>query len=150
MMRKKSSVIYLPRDLTESEAFRKLGGTSFKVLVIFYRKRVMLQVPKLNAKKGKEWICTNDGKITFYYSEAEKKYKISRKTFSRVIDELVSLGFIDIARAGIGYAKVPTLYIISDRWRKFGTQEFEKVERKKRISCNRVNEWRRKKEFSKC
>lgn len=137
--------VRIPKAMIKSKALRELSGRAIYVLLIFYYKRVMKLVPKLNAKKGKEYICINNGNITFYYSEAQKKYRISRKTFSRIIDELVEFGFIDIARAGIGYGRIPTLYSISERWRKFGTQEFEKAKRTKQVLFRGVNSARKKK-----
>lgn len=144
--KKTSEVVYIPRGMLRSKAFIKLSGKSLKIFLIFLSRRDMRKIPKGKGKGNKEWVCINNGEITLYYSEAEKKYGISRKTFSRIIDELVTLGFIDVARQGIGVAKVPTLYSISDRWRKFGTTEFEVKKRNKKIAYNGTKVWRKNKE----
>lgn len=127
----KSNNIYIERNLIKSQAFLQLTGISAKVLLFFIEKK---QVSPIGRGKKKSWVIVNNGKIVFTYDQAEKKYNISRKTFSRVISELVEYGFIDIARPGIGYARIETLYAMSDRWRKFGTNEFVAVERHTRIS----------------
>lgn len=87
---------------------------------------------KIPQGKRKEWVITNNGKITFYYSEAEEKYSISRGAFNRAIKQLVEYGFIDIARPSIGWARIPTLYTISDRWKKYGTEQFVEINKKPR------------------
>lgn len=83
-------------------------------------------------RREKEWIIANNGEIQFSYLEAEKKYGIKAGRFTRAIDELMRVGFIDIAKTGFGLQKDVTSYAISNRWEKFGTDEFIVVRRPKR------------------
>jgi len=113
--------IYLVPDLIDSKAFRKLNGTALKVLIYFYRKRQLVRV----GRKGKEiWTVKNNGEIVFPYTEAEKKYGLTKRRFRDALDNLIELGFIDIAHHGGGMMGDCTLYAISGRWRKYGTGQF--------------------------
>ena len=82
-------------------------------------------------KRGsyKDMVITNNGDIVFTYSEAKELGIKSSQTFHRVKKELIEeKGFIDIADAGNWYDKKPTKYSISERWRKYGTDEYRKEE----------------------
>ena len=91
-------------------------------------------------KPGKrtDKIITNNGEITFSYSEAEK-LGFPRPTFRRGIDKMVNVGLIDITHQGQGgiiseSGKIggeASLYAISERWIDFGTDRFEEKNRKK-------------------
>lgn len=80
----------------------------------------------------KEWHLTNNGEIQFTYLEAKEKWGILGSRFTRAIDDLIRVGLIDIAKTGCGLHKDVTLYAISDRWKKFGTDEFVEMKRPKR------------------
>lgn len=82
--------------------------------------------------REKEWRITNNGEIQFTYLEAEKKWGISVGKFTRAIDDLLRVGLIDITKTGLGLHKDESLYAISDRWEKFGTDKFVVMERPKR------------------
>ncbi len=109
------SYIFMSDSITESRAFYKLRGASVSVLISFL---------------AKEQSGNTD--LIFSYTEAKKKYGISKSRFARAIDGLVCYGFIDIVEYGDAMAKAPTIYALSDRYLKFGTNDFIKVERKKR------------------
>ena len=86
---------------------------------------------KIKRKRGgsKETIITNNGEIIFTYAEAKELGIRSSRTFNRVIRELVEdKGFIDLAEYGSWYGKQPNKFSISYRWRKYGTDEYEKIE----------------------
>ena len=122
----KSKVIVLDQNLVKSEAWLSLGRTAIIVYLIF---RTKCQIGKLQGKPGKgRRVILNNGKIMFTYTEAKKKYKISRKRFGCALRKLVAKGFIDIAATGMGVYKVATWYAISERWRDYDTPEFKKVE----------------------
>ena len=123
--------VVIDREIFFSTPYLTLGRRSIQVLMIFLCKRKM---SKIKIGKRQEWQITNNGKIVFTYREAEQKYEISRGAFSRAINELVKFGFIEITRPGIGYAKIETHYAISDRWKKYGTDEFKTEIRKPRIN----------------
>ena len=56
---------------------------------------------------------------------------MARSTFRSCLDQLVEVGFIDIAHAGGGLMKDCSKYGISDRWKDYGKEEFKKKSRQK-------------------
>ena len=126
---KRNTPVVVERQLIYSPAFLKLTGKAPQVLFLFLSKRQFARIPK-GAKKV--WEIINNEQIVFTYEEAKSKYGISYRTFSRAIEQLVSHGFIDIARPGIGVGGFPTLYAISERWRQYGTENFDAGKRVKR------------------
>jgi hypothetical protein len=80
---------------------------------------------------GKGFQIINNGEIIFTYDEAINKFGIPRSIFSRTIDQLVNLGFIDISHHGGGLLKDCSKYAISERWRDYGKEEFINKPRKK-------------------
>ncbi len=89
-------------------------------------------------RSGKErWDIINNGEIEFTYIEAKEKYGISYGAFRNAIDELREKGFIDIAATGMGVHKVKTLYSISDRWKLYGTPEYEPPKPRPKKPINR-------------
>jgi hypothetical protein len=126
--RNKSSC-WLTPDLIESEAFLNLSGKAAMLCVIRFHQKAFKK--KIKRKRGgsKEQIITNNGEIIFTYAEAKELGIRSSRTFNRVIRELVEdKGFIDIAEYGSWYGKQPNKFSISYRWRKYGTDEYEKIE----------------------
>ena len=116
-----SKVTFVEKEVLRSKAFKDLPGTAIQVLMWFYLKRKLKNI----GRRGKEkWIITNNGEIVFSYAEAEKKYGLTRARFSRALNALIALGFIDIAHHGGGMMGDCTLYAISERWRKYGTDQF--------------------------
>lgn len=120
--------IYITKAMLFSDAYRSLSKTAMFVYQIFLAKRLMTAV-KRNRKKV--WICTNNGEIVFPYSEAENKYKISRKLFRDAIDELQLKGFIDITHQGKGGRPSKngdgdmSTYWIDNRWEEYGTDDLK-------------------------
>jgi hypothetical protein len=130
----KGENIWIERRLIQSKVFLSLTPTAIKVLLIFFTKRQCERV----GRKGKEqWTIINNGEITFTYKEAENKYGISESAFGCAIDKLISKGFIDIAASGMGVHKVTTLYSISDRWRLYGTPDYEQPKPRPKKPINR-------------
>lgn len=77
----------------------------------------------------KNLVITNNGEIVFTYSEAKELGIKSSQTYYKVIRELVGdKGFIDIAEQGNWYEKKPTKFAISERWKRYGTDEYDSVE----------------------
>ena len=66
-----------------------------------------------------------NGIFDLTYSEAER-LGFARRTFSRVIEELLSKGFIDIVTVGgkRGCGMSNSKYKLSERWRDFGKRVF--------------------------
>ena len=115
---------FIEKSLIKSNASRKLSGDAWRVLMIFMTKRQLKPVPG----RSRDYICTNNGEIVFPYKEA-KQHGYSDKQFSRAIDRLIELGFIDIAEYG-GQAKGNfNKYSLSDRWKRYGKPDF--IEKKR-------------------
>lgn len=129
-MRTKSTVVVVNRKLLESTAYHDLDGKAAKTLMWFLAKR---QFARIKGSDRQAWMQTNNGEILFTYKEASEKHGYSPQVFSRLLGELVSKGFIDIATPGIGVAKAATKYALSRRWQTYGTDEFNVVKRVKRI-----------------
>ena len=70
----------------------------------------------------------NEKHIIFTYLEARKI--MSEKAFIKSRNKLIERGFIDVIKRG-GLEKQPTIYGLSDRWKKFGTKDFIRVDIKK-------------------
>jgi hypothetical protein len=89
----------------------------------FFMKRVIQYV---SVKRGKRrYNIVNNGRIEYTYSEARKRRGFTRPRFHAALKELVEKGLIDVTHHGGGYNGEKSLYAISDRWRKYGTPEFE-------------------------
>ena len=130
-MTTESTVVVVNRKLLESRAFNDLDGKASKVLFWFLAKRRFIWD---RSSKRQRWVQTNNGEIVFTYEEAAEKHGYSPQVFSRLLGDLVSKGFIDIAKPGIGVGRVATKYSISRRWQEYGTDEFKVVKRVKRAS----------------
>ncbi len=125
----KCNGVYLEGEFLSSRAFRELNLSDLKTYLIFRAK--CRYVGKSEARKTGAKIGTikNNGMIEFSYAEAEN-YGIPQTTFSRSITKLIDLGIIDVKIPG-GINRT-TKYEISDRWRKYGTDDFKKKRRQKR------------------
>ncbi len=120
-----SDIIVIERALLKSKAFRSLSGSA-KIVYFDFRMKCRI---KGGGKKKR--VILNNGEIEYCYSEAEKK-GLTRSTFMRAIDELVSKGLIDIAHSGSGGKKGDkSKYGISERWRRFRTSDFVTATRPK-------------------
>ena len=118
--------MFVPRRMHRSPAFRKLTASSILVLFEFLYRRQMVELGRRD-----RWVTKNNGEIVLTYAETTKRFGIARSTFRNSIDQLVKLGFIDIAHHGGGMMKDSSKYGISERWREYGKEEFIKKSRKK-------------------
>lgn len=66
--------------------------------------------------------------IIFKYQEAIKI--MSKDTFLKCRNKLIERGLIDIVKRG-GFYNQPAIYGLSDRWKKFGTKDFIKIDPQK-------------------
>jgi hypothetical protein len=123
---KSSDRMFIPRRMHRSPAFRKLTASSILVLFEFMYRRQMVKVGRRDG-----WLIKNNGEIVLTYGEITTRFGIARSTFRNSIDQLVKLGFIDIAHHGGGMMKDCSKYGISKRWRDYGKEEFIKKSRKK-------------------
>ncbi len=127
--------VFLEEEFIRSPAFEALWKKSpaaVRVLLEFYRRR---QIVKQKNRRGRhcEKQIVNNGNIELPYSYAIKHLRISQATYSRCLDVLVHLGFLDIAEESCGLMRQPTKWYISERWKKYGQADFQEVKRPKRI-----------------
>jgi len=122
--KRSSTGVFFEKKLLTSKAYRSLRKpTSYFVLGIFMTKRRMIEV----GRGGKEqWVIENNGEIEFTYEKAQREYGISYSAFGDAIDELREKGFLDIVESGGGVHKAKNLYSLSERWRLYGTPQYEK------------------------
>ncbi len=125
---RQSAGIYVSRGLLQSRAFLSLRGKAPQVLLLFFTKRRVQRLRRPDAR-GNRFEVVNNGEIVFTYREARRRYGIGKSAFTRAIDALVRRGFISVTHAGGGLKGDCSKYAISDRWRKWGTAEFERAER---------------------
>ena len=121
-----SDGMFIPKRMHRCRAFRELTASSILVLLEFLSRRQMVKVGRRD-----RWVTKNNGEIVLTYAETTKKFGIARSTFRNSIDQLVKLGFIDIAHHGGGMMKDCSKYGISERWRDYGKEEFIKKSRNK-------------------
>lgn len=130
--KKPSKFMSIEKRLVESKAYLSLSGFSAQLYMLFKLRCVV--EPVESGKPGKhepEWVITNNGDIVFTYKTAKARYGVTSSRFVRAIDDLILKGFLDINETGMGVHKQTTKYTISERWRKYGTNEFERAERQK-------------------
>ncbi len=70
----------------------------------------------------------NARNISFTYEEGKKL--MSKARFTKALDRLIELGFIDIVKHW-AQSKKPTIYGLSARWHHYGTDKFVKKTRPK-------------------
>ena len=117
----KTRGIFIERDILESDAYWDLTGAAIQVYMVFLMKRVLSDKA---FGKDKERIVVNNGEITYTFVEAWKNHKIPQSTFLRARDKLIKVGLIEISEDGGCHHT--TKYAISDNWRKYPEQTFER------------------------
>jgi len=138
----KHGKMFVSRTMILSEAYLSLKtAAACQVFMIFLNKCQYKPIED-TPKRKKEYRLANNGEIQFTYKEAKDKWGIKNKRFTKAIDELVRVGLIDIAKSGLGLHKDCTLYSISGRWEKFGTDEFvvkQRPTRKEQLGFRKGN-----------
>ena len=114
--------VYVSWEILESEAIKKLSATAIRVLLRFLQKRTWITMRK-------KTIYENGG-LVFTYTEAAE-IGISRSMFNNVLHKLIEVGFIDMEHQGGGLGRDYSRYAISDRWEKYGTDDFKATEKKR-------------------
>jgi len=117
----KTKGIYIKRDILESDAYWDLTGAAPQVYLVFLMKR------KFSDKtfgKDKTRIVVNNGEITYTYLEAQNNHRIPKSNFLRARDQLIKVGLIEIAEDGGCHHT--TKYAISNNWRNYPEQTFER------------------------
>ena len=121
-----SDGMFIPKRMHRCRAFRELTASSILVLLEFLSRRQLVKFGRRD-----RWLIKNNGEIVLTYAEITTRFGIARSTFRNSIDQLVKIGFIDIAHHGGGMMKDSSKYGISERWREYGKEEFIKKSRKK-------------------
>ena len=113
--------IYLNQELITSEAFWALNGAAYKVFMVFRMKCVWA---KSFIGKKEVKVIVNNGEITYTFVEAWNNHRIPKSTFLRARDQLIKVGLIEIAE--YGGCHHTTKYAISNNWRNYPEQTFER------------------------
>ena len=112
-------------EMMESDAFRSLSASAMWVLLRFTQK-LKWSYTKVRSRKTRVYEIKG---LTFTYSEA-KYFGLSDATFYRAIKKLVERGFLDVEHRGgtfgRGEIKDYTRFMLSDRWKAWGTPQFVK------------------------
>jgi hypothetical protein len=125
--------MFVSRSVITSQAFLSLRtAAACQVYMIFLNKCKYEKAQMKPGKRDKVWTHTNNGELQFTYKEAEEKWGIKEGKFMRAIEQLVEVGLLDITKPGFGLQGDVSLYAISDRWEKFGTDAFVHKDRPKR------------------
>ncbi len=118
----------LEPSLIESEAFLNLSGKAALICLIRFHQKTYRKRASKKKKGMKQLIITNNGEIVFTYAEARELGLKSSRTFNKALHELIEeKGFVDVATPGNWYLKEPSKYSISQRWKRYGTPDFEQV-----------------------
>jgi hypothetical protein len=109
--------VALTWELLNSAAYRELPYSGAKALPYF--------LGKVRGHGPERY----DTEITFSYTEGQR-YGFARATFSKAIQNLVRMGFIDpIDKGGLcSDGKSYNIFKLSRRWEKYGTDAFQPVD----------------------
>ena len=113
--------VYIEQDIINSDAFWDLTGIATQVYMVFLLKR---RLSDKGFGKDKVRIVVNNGEITYTYLEAQNNHRIPKSNFLRARDQLIKVGFIEIAEDGGCHHT--TKYAISNNWRNYPEQTFER------------------------
>jgi len=126
--------IWIEPEMFYSEAFRSISKSGSTIVTLM---RCLQKRKWENTKVGgkKVTIYTEDG-FVFPYAEAAGLGICKKTQYWKNILKLVEVGFLDMVHQGGWYRKHEkvsdfSVYKFSERWRKFGTPEFVKVEKPK-------------------
>ena len=117
--------IRISYQILHSQAYKEISYCpALKLLTWFYEK---IKVLVNKGRRGKHRYQVIDGDISFTYLEAKLRGLSCQQT-SKGLRELHRLGFIDIKQPGSALRGDWTRYSISDRWKHFGTDQFQNIE----------------------
>lgn len=123
--------IWLEPEIYYSEAWQsiKKSASLINTLLRCFQKR---KWERTKVRGKKDIIYTNDG-FTFPYAEAEALNIAKNTQHWKNLRKLIEIGFLDVVHQGGWYRKHEktndfSVYKYSERWRKYNTPEFEKVE----------------------
>ena len=105
-------------EMLESKAFNTLSAAGIKVMLRFLQKRKW--------GKTRKKIVFDNGGLVFTYAEANLM-GIKNTAFFEAVKRVIEVGLIDLEHQGGAYGKDYSRYSISERWREYGTDDFEKL-----------------------
>lgn len=114
--------IRLDRKMQRSKALWSLRNNG---LAILYLLELLARRQMHHDKVTGDWIIRNNGEIVFTYAEAMRKYGIHAPTHLNNLRRLHEVGFIDVSHYGGGMEGDCTRFSISQRWKRYGTPEFD-------------------------
>jgi hypothetical protein len=129
-----ASYCMLDASLIESDAFRDLSGKAAMLVLIRFHQKAHRKRTGKRSKRVDAMTITNNGQILFPYAEARELGIRSDATTHKVFCELVEeKGFIDVATPGNWYTRQPTKFALSQRWKRYGTPDYKRVEIPRRL-----------------
>lgn len=99
----------IEHKLIDSEGFKNLRAHT-KWLYVEFRRRYHGNNPR-----------------NIIFTEREAKMIMNLKTFREDYKKLIKLGFIDLVKRG-GFYRESHIFGLSNRWRKYGTEDFKEVD----------------------
>lgn len=128
------SQVRLDADIIYSRAFKEImsSGSAITALMRCYQKR---KWDDSRGRKKKKTVYLNEPFI-FPYKEMKALWGIKTTTHWKNMNRLIEVGFLDLDYQGGWYQKNErtkdfSRYKLSERWRKYGTPEFKKVEKER-------------------
>ena len=131
---------WIERGLFGSAAYKALVKkcrTACIVLGLLWERRKM-EKRGLTGKPGKRekiWVIVNNGEIELPYLYVQKRYKIPESTYSRAIQALEEVGFVDVEKVP-GRHGLKNVFTFVDRWKEFGTNEYQPPAKRSRTPIN--------------
>ncbi len=127
------SQVRLDADILYSKAYKKImsSGSAITALMRCYQKR------KWDVSKGrKKKPVYSDESFIFPYTEMKDLWGIKTTQHWKNLNKLIEVGFLDLDYQGGWYQKNERIkdfsrYKLSERWRKYGTPEFKKIEKER-------------------
>ncbi len=124
-------IIRVMRDIISSAAFGELTANSIRIYLKMLGKRRVPESEKQKARNGrKKSIQFYNGNIVYPYNQVMDDFNIkSRSTVRDCFDQLTELGFLEINHRGGGTSGDMTTYFISEKWRGYGSKNFQAKKR---------------------
>jgi hypothetical protein len=116
--------VFVEWEILESAAFKTLSATGIRILLRFLQKRKWTTIKK-------KTIYENGGLVFTYAESAEMGIK--NTAFYESMKRLIEVGFIDLDHQGGCYGKDFSRYSFSERWRNYGTGNFQRVEKRRSL-----------------
>ncbi len=126
--------LVLNRDMVESEVFRSLSGNAVKLYLLLCLRLTVENRAGRNEKP--EYRAKNNGELILSYKSAKRLIGFSSRTVSRVIDELVNKGFIEIAVIGEGKHRRSHKLAMIDLWKYIDQPDYEPGQGKALLPSN--------------